>query len=104
VGKLDIDGHPSFYGWNDKTRQVSIPGRWSFFPQHAEGHTLLQALQEQVTGGHARLYVLGRPDPKRDPCGFCRSDIAGMARVLRLDSLEVIAPSGVVGVFTGDGG
>jgi hypothetical protein len=103
TARLDI-GDRQFFGWNDPTHTGSIPGRWSFFSQHAEGQTFLQALDAGVQGGHARLYVLGRPDPKRDPCGFCRSDISGMARMLGLDSLEVVTPQGVVGVFTREAG
>ena len=79
TARLDV-GDQSFFGWNDPGRTGSIPGRWNFSTQHAEGHAFSKALDAKISGGTARLFVFGK-----DPCRFCQSDISGMARMLNLD-------------------
>jgi RHS repeat-associated protein len=73
---------------------LSLAGRWSFFGRHAEGEAMLQGYYAGVRGGEGTLWV------SMNPCGFCVSDISGMARTMGFDRLTVWTPDGLFGVYT----
>ena len=56
------------------------------FLNHAEGHTLIQAVADgtsNTSGKSGRLFV------SEIPCGMCQNNFSGMKEILKLDSLEV---------------
>ena len=103
LARLDMEGQESIYGQSGRLpRPVDYPGAGNgispiSFADHAEGDAFAQAVGKGYSGGNAKLYV------DRDPCPFCRNSMAGYARWLNLDSLEVYGPSGLFGTYTRGG-
>jgi cytidine deaminase len=94
LARLDVGGK-SFYGINAHGQAYPRPAGVTFQAmRHAEGDAFGQAARAQVRGGRGTLYVDGK-----DPCGWCRTSMAGFARSLDLDHLEVIGPNGPFGYY-----
>lgn len=100
MARLDMDGANPIYGVN--AHGVAYPRPAGVMPQsmgHAESHAFIQAAQQGLTGGKANLYVAGKI-----PCSFCRSSLAGWAKHLDLDELNVYSDGGYIGKYVRGGG
>lgn len=91
--RLDVGGK-NFYGENAPGVTYERPAGVTYQTMvHAEGDAFGQAADAGVSGGEGELYV------DRTPCGFCRSSMAGLARSIGLDSLQVWTPEGLYGTY-----
>jgi hypothetical protein len=92
--RLDVGGQP-FYGKNaPDTVQDPPPSVTYQTMRHAEGDAVAQAVAAGKTGGEADLYV------DRQPCGFCRSSLAGLAKWAHFDVMRVWTPDGLYGTYS----
>ncbi len=98
VTKLDVNGN-EYFGINswaksdDAAKQAfkdegfvnpetgKVPHR--AVANHAEGDVFLQAFKSGNKGGHGKLFI----DAAR--CGFCKSGVHGLAKTLKLVTLEI---------------
>ncbi|MFC0432206.1 RHS repeat-associated core domain-containing protein [Kutzneria buriramensis] len=99
LSRLDVNGQ-QYFGINGHGQNYPRPA--GVTPQsmtHAEGDAFGQAARAGVRGGNGTLYVDGL-----DPCGYCRSSLAGYAKNLDLDTLTVVGPDGYLGQYVRGGG
>ena len=93
--RLDVGSQP-FYGKNAPDTVVDPPPPSVTYQtmRHAEGDSVAQAVAAGKTGGEADLYV------DRQPCRFCRSSLAGLAKWGQFDVMRVWTPDGLYGTYT----
>jgi hypothetical protein len=92
--RLDVGGQP-FYGKNAPDTVADPPPSATYQSmRHAEGDAVAQAVAAGKTGGEADLYV------DRQPCGFCRSSLGGLAKWAQFDVMRVWTPDGLYGTYT----
>jgi hypothetical protein len=89
LARLDVGGK-RFYGINAHGQPVAPLGVNAISATHAEADAFAQAARAGVKGGSGTLYV------DRALCSSCGTfgAVRSMARQLRLESLEVVTPSG----------
>ncbi|WP_425214283.1 deaminase [Tumidithrix helvetica] len=92
IAKLEIDG-TVFFGVNSSSspsrRLITLTVN-PISRTHAEADAFQQAFDAGFRGGQARLTV------DRDLCRACGQNggVKGMARQLKLDTIEIVSPSG----------
>jgi RHS repeat-associated protein len=92
LARLDVND-TSYYGLNGQGIYDRLPGVSFQTMRHAEGNAFGQAAYNRARGGSGTLYV------DRIPCGFCVKSMAGLARSIGLDHLDVITPDGLFGSY-----
>jgi RHS repeat-associated protein len=87
LARLDV-GDRTFYGINAHGQPVSLRTN-PVTRTHAEADAFQQAANAGVSGGRGTLFV------DRDLCGYCgrSGGVAGLARQLGLDELEIVTPA-----------
>lgn len=93
LARLDINGQ-SFYGVNGPgVQHPKLPNVTYQSLRHAEGDAFSQAIASGIQGGEANLFV------DSTPCPFCRNSLAGYAKALGLNKMNVYTPEGLYGWY-----
>lgn len=99
IARLDVGGKV-YHGLNGHGQSYQRPsGVTPCSAGHAEADVAGQAARDRVSGGTGSLYVAGKI-----PCPFCKSSMAGWARELNLDELNVYGPNGYIGRYLRESG
>ncbi len=101
--RVDVEGVPPSYGTpGGLVNHPPIPGVANNTSlNHAEGQAFLALFQRyglSLAGRRATLYV------DRPVCNFCQQSMAGYARMLGLDRLDVVTKEGPWGAYTRESG